>query len=387
MAGRRAGSCRRASRCRRARPGCVADDARRIGLRRRAAQLDGRRRRHPSPPLCLAATRSRPADAGLGEQILKTSREADPEDPRSTTSRLIAGGVPDDLARRSDQRTTRSRAKASSTSPGPPSPTSPLRRRDRRRQHRRARLGRHVPARPRRRDPGHYPRHDRRRRPPRTRPRRLATSSQAGHLGRRPNTFEIVSGWRGNHALIDEVGARAAKREHRDARLREPRAKREPGRRARALHRRFWAPRAHGRRGIAASDPILGEWFEPPSRRLAAAPDRRRGRARMHDAAVVIAGVRAGPRRPRMPPSPSNAGRRVCWPPRPYSDAPNRTELIDERPIGTDRRSDQTRRRTRTPPSQPDGRPRLDQYSSWRRIQKSESPLSLRPLGARSSSG
>jgi pimeloyl-ACP methyl ester carboxylesterase len=36
---------------------------------------------------------------GLGEQMLKTSREVDPADPRSTTSRLIAGGVPDDLAR------------------------------------------------------------------------------------------------------------------------------------------------------------------------------------------------------------------------------------------------------------------------------------------------
>jgi pimeloyl-ACP methyl ester carboxylesterase len=35
----------------------------------------------------------------LGEQMLNTSREVDPEDPRSTTSRLIAGGVPDDLAR------------------------------------------------------------------------------------------------------------------------------------------------------------------------------------------------------------------------------------------------------------------------------------------------
>jgi hypothetical protein len=31
--------------------------------------------------------------------MLRTSREADPEDPRSTTSRLIAGGVPDGLAR------------------------------------------------------------------------------------------------------------------------------------------------------------------------------------------------------------------------------------------------------------------------------------------------
>jgi pimeloyl-ACP methyl ester carboxylesterase len=34
-----------------------------------------------------------------GEQILKTSREVDPVDPRSSTSRLIAGGVPYDLAR------------------------------------------------------------------------------------------------------------------------------------------------------------------------------------------------------------------------------------------------------------------------------------------------
>jgi pimeloyl-ACP methyl ester carboxylesterase len=35
---------------------------------------------------------------GLGEQMLKTSRKVDREDPRSSTSRLIAGGVPDDLA-------------------------------------------------------------------------------------------------------------------------------------------------------------------------------------------------------------------------------------------------------------------------------------------------
>jgi pimeloyl-ACP methyl ester carboxylesterase len=36
---------------------------------------------------------------GVGEQMLETSRAVDPEDPRSTTSRLIAGGAPDDLAR------------------------------------------------------------------------------------------------------------------------------------------------------------------------------------------------------------------------------------------------------------------------------------------------
>jgi pimeloyl-ACP methyl ester carboxylesterase len=35
---------------------------------------------------------------GLGEEMLKTAREADPDDPRSTASRLITGGVPRDLA-------------------------------------------------------------------------------------------------------------------------------------------------------------------------------------------------------------------------------------------------------------------------------------------------
>jgi pimeloyl-ACP methyl ester carboxylesterase len=35
----------------------------------------------------------------IGEQMLEISREVDPEDPRSATSRLIAGGVPDELAR------------------------------------------------------------------------------------------------------------------------------------------------------------------------------------------------------------------------------------------------------------------------------------------------
>jgi pimeloyl-ACP methyl ester carboxylesterase len=36
---------------------------------------------------------------GLGERMLKASREVDPEDRRSATSRLIAGGVPPELAR------------------------------------------------------------------------------------------------------------------------------------------------------------------------------------------------------------------------------------------------------------------------------------------------
>jgi pimeloyl-ACP methyl ester carboxylesterase len=35
---------------------------------------------------------------GVGEEMLKTAREAGPEDPQSTASRLIAGGVPRDLA-------------------------------------------------------------------------------------------------------------------------------------------------------------------------------------------------------------------------------------------------------------------------------------------------
>ena len=37
---------------------------------------------------------------GLGEEMLKTAREADPQDPGSTTSRLVEGGVPPELARR-----------------------------------------------------------------------------------------------------------------------------------------------------------------------------------------------------------------------------------------------------------------------------------------------
>jgi len=36
---------------------------------------------------------------GVGEEMLKTSREADPDDPKSTTSRLVRAGVPRDLAR------------------------------------------------------------------------------------------------------------------------------------------------------------------------------------------------------------------------------------------------------------------------------------------------
>lgn len=35
---------------------------------------------------------------GVGEEVLQTAREADAGDPRSTTARLVAGGVPDDLA-------------------------------------------------------------------------------------------------------------------------------------------------------------------------------------------------------------------------------------------------------------------------------------------------
>jgi pimeloyl-ACP methyl ester carboxylesterase len=35
---------------------------------------------------------------GLGEELLQTTRTADPNDPRSTTARLAAGGVPHDLA-------------------------------------------------------------------------------------------------------------------------------------------------------------------------------------------------------------------------------------------------------------------------------------------------
>jgi pimeloyl-ACP methyl ester carboxylesterase len=37
---------------------------------------------------------------GVGEEMLETAREADPDDPRSTASRLIGGGAPRDLARR-----------------------------------------------------------------------------------------------------------------------------------------------------------------------------------------------------------------------------------------------------------------------------------------------
>src|SRR6266508_1696636 len=36
---------------------------------------------------------------GVGEEMLETAREVDPDDPRSTASRLIGGGVPPDLAR------------------------------------------------------------------------------------------------------------------------------------------------------------------------------------------------------------------------------------------------------------------------------------------------
>jgi hypothetical protein len=37
---------------------------------------------------------------GVGEEMLKVAREAHPDDPRSTASRLIGGGAPRDLARR-----------------------------------------------------------------------------------------------------------------------------------------------------------------------------------------------------------------------------------------------------------------------------------------------
>jgi pimeloyl-ACP methyl ester carboxylesterase len=36
---------------------------------------------------------------GVGEEMLKTAREVDPDDPQSTASRLIGAGVPRDLAR------------------------------------------------------------------------------------------------------------------------------------------------------------------------------------------------------------------------------------------------------------------------------------------------
>jgi pimeloyl-ACP methyl ester carboxylesterase len=36
---------------------------------------------------------------GVGEELLRTAREADPDDPRSTASRLIGAGVPPELAR------------------------------------------------------------------------------------------------------------------------------------------------------------------------------------------------------------------------------------------------------------------------------------------------
>ncbi len=36
---------------------------------------------------------------GVGEDMLKTAREVDPDDPRSTASRLVGGGVPRSLAR------------------------------------------------------------------------------------------------------------------------------------------------------------------------------------------------------------------------------------------------------------------------------------------------
>jgi pimeloyl-ACP methyl ester carboxylesterase len=36
---------------------------------------------------------------GVGEKMLKTEREADPDDPQSTASRLIGSGVPHDLAK------------------------------------------------------------------------------------------------------------------------------------------------------------------------------------------------------------------------------------------------------------------------------------------------
>jgi len=36
---------------------------------------------------------------GVGEEMLRIAREVDPDDPRSTASRLFGGGVPRDLAR------------------------------------------------------------------------------------------------------------------------------------------------------------------------------------------------------------------------------------------------------------------------------------------------
>jgi hypothetical protein len=36
---------------------------------------------------------------GVGEELLRTARDVDPDDPRSTASRLIGAGVPPELAR------------------------------------------------------------------------------------------------------------------------------------------------------------------------------------------------------------------------------------------------------------------------------------------------
>jgi pimeloyl-ACP methyl ester carboxylesterase len=37
---------------------------------------------------------------GIGEEMLRVAREVDPDDPRSTASRLMGAGVPEDLARK-----------------------------------------------------------------------------------------------------------------------------------------------------------------------------------------------------------------------------------------------------------------------------------------------
>jgi len=64
------------------------------------AQLGGRRREHLSPSVRVARAGPQPARTpGVGEEMLRIAREVDPDDPRSTASRLVGGGVPRALAR------------------------------------------------------------------------------------------------------------------------------------------------------------------------------------------------------------------------------------------------------------------------------------------------
>ncbi len=62
---------------------------------------------------------------GVGERMLKASREAQPDETQSTASRLLGAGVPRDLAQTMAKAHDEIRAEASSTFTAPRFPISP----------------------------------------------------------------------------------------------------------------------------------------------------------------------------------------------------------------------------------------------------------------------